>query len=100
MNSQHLFQPRINGSISFRQTTLKMNDENTAGQKTTGNSTKGSLIMTDDSHREFTGRDITNLTAQNSENINPNSRRSFEVGVIKENKTLTVSRFNFSRCCL
>jgi hypothetical protein len=90
MNSQHLFQPRINGSVSFRQTTLKLNDENNVGLKQTGNTAKGSLIVAEDSHREFTGKDITNLTVQNSENINPNSRRSFEVGIIKDNKTITV----------
>jgi hypothetical protein len=93
MNSQNLFQPRINGSVSFRQTTLKLNDENNIGVKQTVNTAKGSLVVVEDSHREFTGKDITNLTAQNSENINPNSRRSFEVGVMKDNKTITVSIF-------
>ncbi len=92
MNSQHLFQPRINGSVSFRQTTLKMNDENSLGAKPTQNTLKGSLVVQEDSHREFTGKDITNLTVQNSENVNPNSRRSFEIGV-KDNKTITVSNY-------
>ena len=74
---QHLFQPKLNGNVSFKQQTIKLYDENIIGAKAQANK---SQISVDESHREFTGRDITNLTMQNQENINPNGRRSMEVG--------------------
>ena len=105
MNTQHLFQPKINGNVSFRQQTIKFNDENGVGGKSLLNNANKSAILIDESQREFTGRDITNLTVQNQENINPsgvngmnslhgmnsiNARKPLEVGN-KESKHLTVS---------
>ncbi len=89
-HTQHLFQPKLNGNVSFKQQTIKLYDENIMGTKTLVNK---SQTIVDESHREFTGRDITNLTMQNQENINPNGRRSMEI-VNQNHKNLSVQFIN------
>ncbi len=88
-HTQHLFQRQLNGNVSFKQQTIKLYDENIMGAKAQINK---SQITVDESHREFTGRDITNLTMQNQENINPNGRRSMEVN--QNHKNLSVKFIN------
>jgi hypothetical protein len=86
-----MFQPKANGSISFRQQSLKMNDENLGRNNYMANMNKSLIINADEIQREF-GKDITNLTISNQENINPNLRKSLEVGS-KENKLVTVIKY-------
>lgn len=73
MNSTFFYNPRSTGNISFKQTTLKlMNDENIANNTRNMSINKSTIVITDEkTQREF-GKDLTNLS--NQENINPNQR--------------------------
>lgn len=74
MSNNYLFQPKSNGAVSFRQQSLKMNDENLAK---VSNGNKSIMGIQEESQREF-GKDITNLTIHNQENVNPNARKSLD----------------------
>ncbi len=83
MNNNYFFQPKASGSISFRQTqSLKTNDENSIKH----GMNKSLVMNVDENIREF-GKDITNLTIVNNENVNPNSRKSIDI----HSKKITVS---------
>lgn len=89
MSNNYLFHPKSNGTVSFRQQTIKMNDENAKKESHLGNFNKSVVLNQEESQREF-GKDITNLTNYNQENINPNARKSIDA-VTKENKIITVN---------
>jgi hypothetical protein len=84
-----LVQSKINGSVSFRQQTIKMNDENITRINCNGNNNNKALTNNaDENLREF-GKDLTNLTYTNQENIPPNLRKFSDIGA-KDNKLVTV----------
>jgi hypothetical protein len=87
MNNNYLFQPKLKGSVSFRHQGVRLNDENGFVGKNLVNMNKSSHCITEESaNREF-GKDITNLTIINQENIDPNSRDEGR----KESKNPTVN---------
>ena len=89
--NNNLFQPKINGNVSFRQQTIRLNDENGVAGKTMMNMNKSSIVE-ETSQREF-GKDLTNLTIYNvhhggqlgnQENLNPNLRKSQEMAGVNQ----------------
>jgi hypothetical protein len=100
MNRDYLFQPKINGNVSFRQQTIKLQDENGNNNRSSFNNgnnginvAKSSILSDNDQGREF-GKDLTNLN--NNENVNPNMglRKSME-GINRDSKNLSVSILTF-----